>query len=84
MGFLSPKPPKPSAPIVLPPAAPSAKASEERSDIGADEAANRLRLAEKRKRGRRSSILSDISNEEAQSTTVNRPAGRAASILLGS
>ena len=71
-------------PIVLPPAAPTAEASKARSDTGADEAAKRLRLAEKRKRGRRSSILSNISSEEAQSATVERPGGRAASVLFGS
>ncbi len=83
MGKFSSKP-RSQPPIVLPPAAPTAEASKARSDTGADEAANRLRLAEKRKRGRRSSILSNISSEEAQSATVERPGGRAASVLFGS
>ena len=83
MGKFSSKP-KSQPAIVLPPAAPSAAASKERSDTAADEAARRLRLSEKRKRGRRSSILSNISDEEAQSATVNRPAGRQAAVLFGS
>ncbi len=76
--------PKPQPAIVLPPAAPSAAASSERSNTEADAAASRLRIAEKRKRGRRASILSDVGEEEAKLATVSRPqAGRAASVLFG-
>ena len=50
----------------------------------ADESANRLRATERRKRGRRSSILSRISSEKAQLATVSRPAGRSSKILFGS
>ena len=83
MGKFSSKPRLPP-PVVLSAPTPTVEASKERGDTGADEAAKRLRLAEKRKRGRRSSILSNISSEEAQLATVERPAGRAASVLFGS
>ena len=82
MGKFSSKP-KPQPAIVLPPAAPTRDFTEERRVEEADKAANRLRLAEKRKRGRRSSILSNISSEEAQLANVERPAGRSASVLFG-
>ncbi len=38
-----------------------------------DDSARRLRLSEKRRRGRRASILSNISEEEAQLANVSRP-----------
>ena len=83
LGVFSPKIPKLPAPVSLP--APKAKAIEKTSGKAADDAANRLRIAEKRKRGRRASILSDVDEEEAKLATVNRPqAGRTASVLLGS
>ncbi len=38
-----------------------------------EQAAQKLRAAEKRRRGRTASILSDISEEEAQLASVTRP-----------
>ena len=72
---------KSQAPISVP--APAVKS---KKDIvkEEDKAANRLRVAEERKRGRRAAILSNISSEEAESATVRRPAGRAANVLFGS
>jgi len=83
MGKFSSRP-SPVEPIALAPAAPTADVAEERRKEESDKAGSRLRLAEKRRRGRRASILSDISNEEAQLATTKRPAGRAASVLFGS
>lgn len=57
-------PPAPSAPQVL---TKTEKVEEE------DDSARRTRLSEKRKRGRRASILSNISEEEAQLANVSRP-----------
>ena len=81
MGKFSSKPKLPPR-VVLP--TPSIQ-SDASKDATAGEAARRLRLSEKRKRGRRASILSNISEEEADLTTVGRPrAGRQAAVLLGS
>ncbi len=76
--------PKSQPPIVLPPAAPTRDFTAERRAEEADKAAKRQRLSEKRRRGRRASILSNISDEESQLAAVKRPAGRAAKVLLGS
>ena len=46
-----------------------------------DKAADRLRLAEKRRRGRRASILSNIGEEDIQSATFGRPAAAASNAL---
>ncbi len=75
-------PPKPQLPprVTLPPAP---VVSKEESNKEADEAAKRLRLSEKRRRGRRASILSNISEKEADFGSVRRPAGRQASVLFG-
>lgn len=56
---------------------------DEKDTTEEDKAAERLRLAEKRRRGRRASILGKIGKEEALSTTVERPEGRAAKVLFG-
>lgn len=82
MGFLSPKAPK-AKPIILPTPEPTKDFTKERKEEEATAAANRLRVSERRKRGRRASILSNISEEEAQSATVSRPAGRASKVLFG-
>ena len=85
MGFLTPKPrPAPVVPIISPIATPTKEAAKEEVDKEADKAADRLRISEKKKRGRRASILSNISEEEAKLATVERPAaGRTAKVLLG-
>ena len=62
--FPSPSPSAPQAPKVL---TKTAKVKE------GDDAARRTRLSEKRRQGRRASILSNISEEEAQLTNVSRP-----------
>ncbi len=82
MGKFSSKPKLPPR-VELAPAV-DAAASKRSSDAGADEAARRLRLSEKRKRGRRASILTNISAEEADSATIGRPAGRQSAVLFGS
>ncbi len=46
-----------------------------------DNAANRLRLAEKRRRGRRSSILSHVGEEDIQAATFGRPAAGSTSAI---
>lgn len=48
-----------------------------------DKAADRLRLSEKRRRGRRASILSKIGEEEIGAATFGRPAGRSSKKLFG-
>lgn len=48
-----------------------------------DEAAARLRSAERRRAGRRATIFSDIEEEEAQLARVRRPVARAAKALFG-
>ena len=75
MGKFFPKPPRVAA-------APVTK-SEEEVNVEEDKAADRLRSAEKRRRGRRGSILSKTSEEEALAANVERPEGRAAKILFG-
>ncbi len=82
MGKFSSKPKLPPRVDLTPAVDPAA--SEERSSLAADEAAKRLRLSEKRKRGRRSSILSNISEEEANLATIGRPTGRRSAALFGS
>ncbi len=82
MGKFSSKP-RPQPPIVLPPAAPTRDFTAERRAEESDKAAGRLRLSEKKRRGRRASVLGNISEEEAQLAAVERPAGRAAKVLFG-
>ncbi len=84
MGKFSSKPKLPPRVDLTPAPAVDAAASQERSNTEADEAARRLRLSEKRKRGRRSSILSNISEGEADLATIERPAGRQSAVLFGS
>ena len=46
-----------------------------------DKSADRLRLAEKRRRGRRSSILSHIGEEDIQASAFGRPAAAASNAI---
>ncbi len=46
-----------------------------------DQAAERLRLAEKKRRGRRASILSDIGREDIQSAAFGRPSATASNTI---
>ena len=69
VGVFSPKIPK-----LLPPPSPSAAPTRDTAkEKAADDAARRLRLSEKRRRGRRASILSNIDEEEAQLANISRP-----------
>lgn len=65
----------PQAPKVL---AKTEKVKEE------DDSARRTRLAEKRRQGRRASVLSNISEEEAQLTNVSRPGADTLAKTFGS
>ena len=76
MGKFAPKPKIPK-PAITPDFA------EQRRIEESDKAAGRLRSSEKRRRGRRASVLSNTSKEEALAASVERPAGRAAKILFG-
>ena len=74
--FPSPStPPTPQAPKVL---SKTAKVKE------GDDSARRTRLAEKRRQGRRASVLSNISEEEAQLTNVSRPGADTLAKTFGS
>ncbi len=64
----------PKAPKLLPPPSPSAAPTRDPAkEKAADDAARRTRLSEKRRRGRRASILANISEEDAQLANVSRP-----------
>lgn len=75
MGKFFPSSPKPQAPQVL--------SKTEKVKEG-DDAARRTRLSEKRRQGRRASILSNISEEEAQLTNVSRPGADTLAKTFGS
>ncbi len=62
---------KTPAPVAAPVSVDPKAATED--TIEEDKAADRLRLAEKRRRGRRSSILSNIGEEDIQASTFGRP-----------
>ncbi len=53
-------------------------------DVKGDNAAKQVRVAAKKRRGRRASILSNISEDEAQSTSINRPGAGTLAKIFGS
>ena len=75
MGKFSPSKPNIPAPVVAAPI--------ERDTTEEDKASDRLRLAEKRRRGRRASILSNVGAEDIQSASFGRPAGVASTDTFG-
>ena len=79
MGKFSPKAPKVSAATAAVPTV----ALTEKDTTEEDKAADRLRLAEKKRKGRRASILSNIDLEEIQSASISRPGGHAPATVFG-
>ena len=75
MGKFSPSSPKIAAPQVL---TKTEKVKEE------DISAKLLRASEKRRRGRRASILSNVSEEDARFASVNRPGADTLAATFGS
>jgi len=74
MGKFSSKPNIPAAPAID---------LSEKDTTEEDNAANRLRIAEKRRKGRRASILSNISKDDIRSTSLGRPSA-GSNTLFGS
>ncbi len=62
---------------------PILKKEKEGEDTSIADAARRTRAAASRRRGRRASILSSISEEEVQSASINRPGAGALAKTFG-
>ncbi|KKL15389.1 hypothetical protein LCGC14_2506080 [marine sediment metagenome] len=78
MGKFFPSPSRTQAPAAPQVLSKTAKVKE------GDDSARRTRLAEKRRQGRRASVLSNISEEEAQLTNVSRPGADTLAKTFGS
>ena len=77
MGKFFPSSPRPQT---LP--APTVLTKTEKVKEG-DDAARRIRLSEKRRQGRRASILTNISDEETQLSNISRPGADTLSKTFG-